>query len=239
MPVRPNACHIGASCESFFFFTILKHTRIPIPERIRTSLCMIVYKREENRESETIKVVQSKWKKKIREKEEKKDRCTHDVFSRPSTFLRMYFNIVNLWNIRWRVSHVSIMKRGIGGQPFNDNDLFFFTMMTMFFCRETLLRLHNYRSKCGTWNIFWIFFSYFGECKCIFAELSGANNNYIRKEGGKHVDPFERKHTRFWNASRKNNLYCSHVLSSSNPKITVFPRNKKKKRNRIPTSKFS
>lgn len=102
-------------------------------------------------------------------------------------------------------------------------------MMTMFFCRETLLRLHNYRSKCGTWNIFWIFFSYFGECKCIFAELSGANNNYIRKEGGKHIDPFERKHTRFWNASRKNNLYCSHVLSSSNPKITVFPRNKKKK----------
>lgn len=86
---------------------------------------MIVYKREENRESETIKVVQSKWKKKIREKEEKKDRCTHDVFSRPSTFLRMYFNIVNLWNIRSRVSHVSIMKREIGGQPFDDNDLFF------------------------------------------------------------------------------------------------------------------
>ena len=63
------------------------------------------YKREENRESETIKVVQSinerkkkKKKKKIGEKEEKKDRCMHRVFS---PFLNtLYFNIVNLWNIR-------------------------------------------------------------------------------------------------------------------------------------------
>ena len=44
-----------------------------------------------------------KKKKKIGEKEEKKDRCMHRVFS---PFLNtLYFNIVNLWNIRWRVSH--------------------------------------------------------------------------------------------------------------------------------------
>lgn len=73
-------------------------------------MCVIVYKREENRESESIKAMQSKWKKKIEEKEEKKDRCMHDVFSRIPENIS-YINIVNLWNIRWRVSHVSIMKR--------------------------------------------------------------------------------------------------------------------------------
>lgn len=42
--------------------------------------------------------MKEKKKKKIGEKEEKKDRCMHRVFS---PFLNtLYFNIVNLWNIR-------------------------------------------------------------------------------------------------------------------------------------------
>lgn len=34
------------------------------------------------------------------------------------------------------------------------------------------------------------------------AELYNASNNYIRKQGGRHVDPFERKHSHLWNATR-------------------------------------
>lgn len=154
----------------FFSFTILcKHTcmYLHLQTYLHARVCVrSFYKREENRESETIKVVQSinerkKKKKKLEKKKRKRiDACTvyfHHFWILCTLTLLIYGIFVDVYRTT---------KREIGGQPFNDTirSLFFFTMITMFFCREALLRLHNYRSKCGAWKISlqYFFSSYFG-----------------------------------------------------------------------------
>lgn len=170
MPVRPNACHIGASCESFFLLQFFASTLVCTYTYKRIYTHEFVYDRFTN-EKRIVKVKLLRWcrvinerkkKKKLEKKKRKRiDACTvyfHHFWILCTLTLLIYGIFVDVYRTT---------KREIGGQPFNDTIrslFFFFTMITMFFCREALLRLHNYRSKCGAWKISlqYFFSSYFG-----------------------------------------------------------------------------
>lgn len=154
----------------FFSFTILcKHTcmYLHLQTYLHARVCVrSFYKREENRESETIKVVQSnKWKKKKKKLEKKKrkriDACTvyfHHFWILCTLTLLIYGIFVDVYRTT---------KREIGGQPFNDTirSLFFFSqwLRCSFVARPCYVCIIIGRNVAHEKYLFNIFFSsYFG-----------------------------------------------------------------------------
>ena len=193
MPVRPNACHIGASCESFFLLQFFASTLVCTYTYKRIYTHEFVYDRFTN-EKRIVKVKLLRWcrvkmkekkKKKLEKKKRKRiDACTvyfHHFWILCTLTLLIYGIFVDVYRTT---------KREIGGQPFNDTirSLFFFSqwLRCSFVARPCYVCIIIGRNVAHEKYLFNIFFLLIlGECKCIFAELSGTNNNYIRKEGGK------------------------------------------------------